>query len=275
MEMLSDSILKIISEEVEEHNSSPTADDNILGSSSKPDKKRTDHGVKAKNVLPPLSIICTCTYVLSLLFDTPSLSLFFVNCQPAEITIKNSSNDVLPHAIGHSNKKKMLSDYNLKIKSEEVEEHNFTPMVDDIILGSSSKPEKQRTDHGEKVTKVPPPLSTLFTCAYVLSLFDTPSFSLIVVNGQPAEIAIKKSINNVLPHAIGQSNKKKTLSDSNLKIKSEGVEEHNSTPTAYDIILGSSSKPDEKRTDHGEKVKVLPPCCSALSLPVPMSSLSL
>ncbi|KAK4580733.1 hypothetical protein RGQ29_024400 [Quercus rubra] len=190
MEMLSDSILKIISEEVEEHNSSPTADDNILGSSSKPDKKRTDHGVKAKN--------------------------------PAEITIKNSSNDVLPHAIGHSNKKKMLSDYNLKIKSEEVEEHNFTPMVDDIILGSSSKPEKQRTDHGEKVTK-------------------------------PAEIAIKKSINNVLPHAIGQSNKKKTLSDSNLKIKSEGVEEHNSTPTAYDIILGSSSKPDEKRTDHGEK----------------------
>ncbi|XP_023885762.2 uncharacterized protein LOC111997862 isoform X5 [Quercus suber] len=192
MEMLSDSILEIISEEVEEHNSSPTADDNNLGSSSKPDKKRTDHGVKAKN--------------------------------PAEIAIRNSSNDVLPHATGHSNKKKMLSDYNLKIKSEEVKEHNFTPMVDDIILGSSPKPEKQRTDHGEKVTK-------------------------------PAEIAIKKSINNVLPHAIGQSNKKKTLSDSNLKIKSEGVEEHNSTPTAYDIILGSSSKPDEKRTDHGEKVK--------------------
>ncbi|XP_030926991.1 uncharacterized protein LOC115953476 isoform X2 [Quercus lobata] len=189
MEMLSDSILEIISEKVEEHNSSPTADDNILGSSSKPDKKRTDHGVKAKN--------------------------------PAEIAIKNSSNDVLPHATGHSNKKKMLSECNLKIKSEEVEEHNFIPMVDDIILGSSSKPEKQRTDHGEKVTK-------------------------------PAEIAIKKSINNVLPHAIGQSNKKKTLSDSNLKIKSEGVEEHNSTPTAYAIILGSSSKPDEKRTDHGE-----------------------
>ncbi|KAL4607757.1 hypothetical protein ACB092_09G198500 [Castanea dentata] len=190
MEMLGNSILKIISKEVEEHNSSPTADDNILGSSSKPDKKRTDHGVKAKN--------------------------------PAEIAIKNSSNDVLPHAIDHSNKKKMLSNYNLKIKSEEVEEHNFTPMVGDIILGSSSKPEKQRTDHGEKVTK-------------------------------PAEITIKKSINNVLPHAIGLSNKKETLSDSNLKIKSEGVEEHNSTPTAYDIILGSSSKPDEKRTDHGEK----------------------
>ncbi|XP_075637255.1 uncharacterized protein LOC142609537 isoform X2 [Castanea sativa] len=190
MEMLGNSILKIISKEVEEHNSSPTADDNILGSSSKPDKKRTDHGVKAKN--------------------------------PAEIAIKNSSNDVLPHAIDHSNKKKMLSNYNLKIKSEEVEEHNFTPMVGDIILGSSSKPEKQRTDHGEKVTK-------------------------------PAEITIKKSINNVLPHAIGLSNKKETLSDSNLKIKSEGVEEHNSTPTAYDIILGSSSKPDEKRIDHGEK----------------------
>ncbi|KAF3951366.1 hypothetical protein CMV_022971 [Castanea mollissima] len=190
MEMLGNSILKIISKEVEEHNSSPTADDNILGSSSKPDKKRTDHGVKAKN--------------------------------PAEIAIKNSSNDVLPHAIDHSNKKKMLSNYNLKIKSEEVEEHNFTPMVGDIILGSSSKPEKQRTDHGEKVTK-------------------------------PAEITIKKSINNVFPHAIGLSNKKETLSDSNLKIKSEGVEEHNSTPTAYDIILGSSSKPDEKRTDHGEK----------------------
>ncbi|KAF3951367.1 hypothetical protein CMV_022972 [Castanea mollissima] len=43
------------------------------------------------------------------------------------------------------------------------------------------------------------------------------------------------------------------LSDSNLKNMSE--EEHNSTPTVYDIILDSSSKPDEKRTDHGEKVK--------------------
>jgi hypothetical protein len=65
------------------------------------------------------------------------------------------------------------------------------------------------------------------------------------------------------------------LSDSNLKIKSEVVEEYNSTPTADDIILGSSSKPDEKRTDHGEKVKVLPPISFALSLPLPMSYLSL
>ena len=60
-----------------------------------------------------------------------------------------------------------------------------------------------------------------------------------------------------------------------MKITSEEVEEHNSTPTADDIILGSSSKPDEKRTDHSEMVKVLPPLTSALSLPVPMSSLSL
>ena len=55
--------------------------------------------------------------------------------------------------------------------------------------------------------------------------------------------------NNVLPHAIGHSNKKKMLSDSNLKNKSEEVVEHNSTPTVYDIILDSSSKPDEQGTD--------------------------
>ena len=130
--------------------------------------------------------------------------------------MKNSSKNVSPHAIGHSNKK---SNY------------NSGPTADDIILGSSSKPTKKRTDHGEKVKG-----------------------------------------NNVLPHAIGNSNKKKMLSDSSLKNKSEEVVEHNSTPTVYDIILDSSSKPDEKGTDHGENVKVLSLCCSDLSLPVPMSS---
>jgi hypothetical protein len=64
------------------------------------------------------------------------------------------------------------------------------------------------------------------------------------------------------------------LSDSNLKITSEKVEEHNSTPTADDIFLDSSSKLDEKRTDHGEMVKVLPPLSSALSLPVPCLTLT-
>uniref|UniRef100_A0A7N2M212 Uncharacterized protein n=1 Tax=Quercus lobata TaxID=97700 RepID=A0A7N2M212_QUELO len=153
------------------YSSSPTTDDIIFGSSSKPDEKRTDHGKKVQG------------------------------------------NNVLPHLIGHSNSKKMLSDSKLNIKSEEAEEHNFTPTAD-IILGSSSKPDKKRTDHVEK---------------------------------------FKGS--NVLPHVIGHSNKKKMLSYSNLKIKSEEVEEHNFTPTADDIILGSSSKPDKKRTDHDEKVK--------------------
>jgi hypothetical protein len=84
------------------------------------------------------------------------------------------------------------------------------------------------------------------------------SLALFVVNGQPTEIAIKNSSKNLLPHAIGHPNKKTMLSHSNLKITSEEVEEHNSTPTADDSILGSSSKPDKKRTDNGEKVKALP-----------------
>uniref|UniRef100_A0A2N9HN15 Uncharacterized protein n=1 Tax=Fagus sylvatica TaxID=28930 RepID=A0A2N9HN15_FAGSY len=213
-----------LSMEVVEHNSTPTADDIILGSSSKPDEKRTDHGEKVK-VLPPLSSAPSLPVPMSSLslFDTPSLSLFDVNGQPAEIEIINSSKKVLPHPIGHSNKMETLSNSNFKIKSEVVEEYNSTPTADDIILGSSSKPDEKRTDHGEKV--------------------------------KPAEIAIKNSSKNVLPHAIVHPNEKKTLSDSNLKIKSEEVEEHNSTPTADDIILGSSSKPDEKRTDHSEVVK--------------------
>ena len=74
---------------------------------------------------------------------------------------------------------------------------------------------------------------------------------------------MKNSSKNVSPYAIGHSNKKKMLSD------------YNSSPTADDIILGSSSKPEEKRTDHGEKVKVLPNLSCALFLPVPMFSLSL
>ena len=74
---------------------------------------------------------------------------------------------------------------------------------------------------------------------------------------------MKNSSKNVSPNAIGHSNKKKMLSNDN------------SSPTADDIILGSSSKPEEKRTDHGEKVKVLPHLSCALCLPVPMFSLSL
>ena len=85
---------------------------------------------------------------------------------------------------------------------------------------------------------------------------------------------MKNSRKNVSPHAIGHSNKKKMLSESNLKIKNGEVEEHNFTPMADDIILGSSFKPDKKSTHHGERVKVLPPC-SNLCLPVSMSSLSL
>ena len=216
------------------YNSGPTADDIILGSSSKPTKKRTDHVEKVKG------------------------------------------NNVLPHAIGHSNKKKMLSDSNLKNKSEEVVEHNSTPTVYDIILDSSSKPDEKGTDHGENVKVLSLCCSDLSLPVPMSSFYLTPSLSLslFVVNGQPAEIAVKNSRKIVSHHAIGHSNKKKMLSDSNLKIKNEEIEEHNFTPMADDIILGSSFKPDKKRTHHGERVKVLPPC-SNLSLPVPMSSLSL
>jgi len=69
--------------------------------------------------------------------------------------------------------------------------------------------------------------------------------------------------------------KREMLSDSNLKIPSEKIEEHNSTTTADEKILGSSSMPDKNRTDNDEKVKALPPPTSALSLPVPRCTLSL
>ena len=174
-------------------------------------------------------------FSLSLWHPFP-LSLFLVNGQPAEIAINNSSNNVLPHAIGHSNKK-MFSLSNFKIKSEEEEEHNSTPTAYDIILGSSCKPDKKRTDHDEKVKVLP-------LCCYALSLpVSMSSLSLFVVNGQPAEIAVKTTSKNVSLHAIGHSNKKKMLSN------------YNSSPTTDDIILGSSSKPEKKRTDPGEKVQ--------------------
>ncbi len=59
------------------------------------------------------------------------------------------------HAIDHSNKKKKLSSPNLKIMGEEIEEHNSIPTVDDIVLGSSSNPEGERTDHGKEVKVLP------------------------------------------------------------------------------------------------------------------------
>ena len=67
---------------------------------------------------------------------------------------------------------------------------------------------------------------------------------IFVVIGQPAEIAIKDSSKNVLPIA---PNKREMLSDSNLKITGEKVEEHNSIPTADEEILGSSSIPEKKK----------------------------
>jgi hypothetical protein len=75
--------------------------------------------------------------------------------QPEDRTIKNSSEDALPHAIDHSNKKKKLSSPNLKIMGEEIKEHNSTPTVDDILLGSSSNSEGERTDHGKEVKVLP------------------------------------------------------------------------------------------------------------------------
>ena len=88
---------------------------------------------------------------------------------------------------------------------------------------------------------------------FYVDYFRTPIFYLgcgqcswviFVVIGQPAEIAIKDSSKNVLPIA---PNKREMLSDSNLKITSEKVEEHNSTPTADEKILGSSSIPEKKK----------------------------
>ena len=79
--MLSDSSLKIPSEKIEEHNSTTTADEKILGSSSMPDKNRTDNDEKVKALpLSPLLLVYLCLYALSLsLSDTPSLSLFMLS----------------------------------------------------------------------------------------------------------------------------------------------------------------------------------------------------
>jgi hypothetical protein len=80
---------------------------------------------------------------------------FVDNDQSEDSTIKNSSEDAFPHTIAHSNKKKKLSSPNLKIMGEEIEEHNSIPTVDDIVLGSSSNPEGERTDHGKEVKVLP------------------------------------------------------------------------------------------------------------------------
>ena len=85
-------------------------------------------------------------------------TVFIDNDQPKDSTIENSSEDALLHAIDHSNKKKKLSGPNLKIMGEEIEVHDSTPTVDEIILGSSSNFEGERRDHGQEV-KVLPTLS--------------------------------------------------------------------------------------------------------------------
>jgi hypothetical protein len=93
--------------------------------------------------------------------------------QPEDRTIKNSSEDALPHAIDHSNKKKKLSSPNLKIMGEEIKEHNSTPTVDDILLGSSSNSEGERTDHGKEVKVLP----TIF--CFFFFFFFFPKGSLV------------------------------------------------------------------------------------------------
>jgi hypothetical protein len=55
------------------------------------------------------------------------------------------------HVIDHSNNKKKLSSPNLKIMDKEIKEHNSTPTVDNITLGSSSNSEGERTDYGKEV----------------------------------------------------------------------------------------------------------------------------
>lgn len=67
--------------------------------------------------------------------------------------MKNSCKDALPLVIGQSIEK-ILGDSDLKT-SEEIEEHNSSPMVGDFILGSSSKLEGNRTDHGKEVKVLP------------------------------------------------------------------------------------------------------------------------
>jgi hypothetical protein len=99
-------------------------------------------------------------------------TVFVDNDQPKDSTIENSSEDALLHAIDHSNNKKKLSGPNLKIMGEEIEEHDSTPTVDDIILGSSSNSEGERRDHGQEVKVLP-------TLSCILSLWSFFFFFLV------------------------------------------------------------------------------------------------
>ncbi|KAG7961933.1 hypothetical protein I3843_09G040500 [Carya illinoinensis] len=128
--------------------------------------------------------------------------------KPADTKMKNSCKDALPLVIGQSIEK-ILGDSDLKT-SEEIEEHNSSPMVGDFILGSSSKLEGNRTDHGKEV--------------------------------KPAKTIEKGSSSDAIRNAAGFSPGKFELNvGGNLEVR-----EDNSNAMHKSKILNSSSNPESK-----------------------------
>lgn len=148
---------------------------------------------------------------------------WFYNWQPENTKAKDSNVDSLRLAAGHHNGKQMLEKNDVRSSQKgEAKEHSSTPN-NTASQDLSLKPERKRKYNPD----------------------------------QPADTKMKYSCKDALPLVIGQSNKK-ILGDSDLKTTSEEIEEHNSTQTVRDFILGSSSKLEGNRTDHGKEVKVLP-----------------
>ncbi|XP_041024484.1 uncharacterized protein LOC121265084 [Juglans microcarpa x Juglans regia] len=142
--------------------------------------------------------------------------------KPENTKAKDSNVDSLRLAAGHHNGKQMLEKNDVRSSQKgEAKEHSSTPnntASQDLFL----KPERKRKYNPEMI--------------------------------KPADTKMKNSCKDALPLVIGQSNKK-ILGDSDLKTTSEEIEEHNSTQTVRDFILGSSSKLEGNRTDHGKEVK--------------------
>ncbi|XP_021677506.2 uncharacterized protein LOC110662729 isoform X4 [Hevea brasiliensis] len=144
--------------------------------------------------------------------------------QPANAGVKDSNSHSMKLAAGQSDE--ILSSYYgpKNTRKGESREHGFNPKGSRIIKISSSKSADEGRCYVE-MTKL-----------------------------QSTNVGVSNSISGASGHPVGNSSKKKKLSNSDSIIVSEEVEEHNSISTD-DVILGSSLKSVVKKTDPSKMVK--------------------
>ncbi|KAJ9181073.1 hypothetical protein P3X46_009242 [Hevea brasiliensis] len=144
--------------------------------------------------------------------------------KPANAGVKDSNSHSMKLAAGQSDE--ILSSYYgpKNTRKGESREHGFNPKGSRIIKISSSKSADEGRCYVE-MTKL-----------------------------QSTNVGVSNSISGASGHPVGNSSKKKKLSNSDSIIVSEEVEEHNSISTD-DVILGSSLKSVVKKTDPSKMVK--------------------